>query len=240
MNSVTDSQGVLDRRRREQARQAVLEAARRRAPAIRSVVFTRNRKVMLSLGDRGTTLRLQERFVDAPAAVLEAIGALLNPRSQRERATARQRLAAFLSGAELPPPVRRRRRVYASDRPYLARLQAEFDRVNEAHFGGELPRVPIYLSSRMSRRNGHFCVDPPEIVISLRLCEEAVEGEAEITLRHEMIHLWQQVTGTPLGHGADFRRWAKRLDVRPRATREVRWKKDESGNDAASSFSPAA
>lgn len=206
------------------ARERILEAARTRAPAIRDVVFTRNRKVMLSLGDRGTTLRLQEQFVDAPAEVLNAIGALLNPISQRERAMARDRINGFLSGLELPKPARRRRRVYASDRPHLERLQAEFDRVNEAFFDGELPRVPIYLSGRMSRRNGHFCTNPPEIVISLRLCEEAVEGEAEITLRHEMIHLWQQVKGMRLGHGEDFRRWARRLDVRPRATRQVRWK----------------
>lgn len=240
MNQVVGSQANLDRRRRAHAREVLLDVVRRRAPAIRDVVFTQNRRVMLSLGDRGTTLRLQERFVDAPAAVVEAIAALLKPRSQRERASARQRIEEFLQGTELPPPVRRRRRVYASDRPHLNRLQAEFDRVNEAHFGGELPRVPIYLSGRMSRRNGHFCVDPPEIVISLRLCEDAVEGEAEITLRHEMIHLWQQVNGMRLGHGPDFRRWAKRLDVRPRATRQVRWKKDEVAGGAASSFSPAA
>lgn len=209
---------------RERSEAKVLAAVRMRAPALRGVVFTRNRRVMLSLGDGGRTLRLQEQFAGAPREVLEAIGALLDPRSPRERDAARQRIGDFLRGVELPAPTRRRRRIHAGDLPHLERLQTEFDRVNETFFGGELPRVPIYLSGRMSRRNGHFATHPPEIVISRRVCEEAVEGEAEITLRHEMIHLWQQVHGVRLGHGAEFRRWAKRLGVRPRASREVRWK----------------
>ena len=96
--------------------------------------------------------------------------------------------------------------------------------MNEEHFDGALPRVPIYLSGRMRRRNGHFCADPLEIVIARRLCEHAEDGEAEATLRHEMIHLWQHVTGVRPGHGLDFRRWARRLAVHPRAIRQVVWR----------------
>jgi hypothetical protein len=36
-----------------------------------------------------------------------------------------------------------------------------------------------------------------------------------------MIHLWQYVEGHKPGHGRDFRRWAVRLGVHPRATRAV-------------------
>jgi predicted SprT family Zn-dependent metalloprotease len=75
----------------------------------------------------------------------------------------------------------------------------------------------------MKRRNGHFSVHPLEIVISRRLLTHAADGEAERTLRHEMIHLWQHESGRRPGHGADFRRWAERLGVRPRATRTVEW-----------------
>jgi predicted SprT family Zn-dependent metalloprotease len=75
----------------------------------------------------------------------------------------------------------------------------------------------------MRRRNGHFSIEPLEIVISRRLCDAAADGEAERTLRHEMIHLWQHVQGDRPDHGAEFRRWAVRLDVHPRATRDVEW-----------------
>jgi predicted SprT family Zn-dependent metalloprotease len=116
------------------------------------------------------------------------------------------------------------RRRPAADRPHLARLQAEFDRVNAEHFDGALPRVHLALSGRMTRRNGHFSSTPVEIVISRALCRNALDGEAEKTLRHEMIHLWQFVEGRKPGHGRDFRRWAERLDVHPRATRQVTWR----------------
>ena len=48
-------------------------------------------------------------------------------------------------------------------------------------------------------------------------------GEAEHTMRHEMIHLWQHVEGLPVDHGPAFRKMARRLDVHPRATRSVEW-----------------
>jgi predicted SprT family Zn-dependent metalloprotease len=80
----------------------------------------------------------------------------------------------------------------------------------------------------MKRRNGHFSARPLEIVLSRRLCTHGAPGEAEQTLRHEMIHLWQFVEGIPVDHGAAFRRMARKLDVHPRATRRVEWA-DEAG-----------
>lgn len=101
---------------------------------------------------------------------------------------------------------------------------AEFARVNRDFFADALPAVPLFLSGRMRRRNGHFVVDPPQIVIAGRLCTHALPGEAERTLRHEMIHLWQHASGQRVGHGRDFRVWAVRLEIVPRATREVCWR----------------
>jgi len=69
-------------------------------------------------------------------------------------------------------------------------------------------------------------MNPVEIVISRSLCRNATTGEAEKTLRHEMIHLWQHEQGRTPGHGRDFRRWAERLGIHPRATRAVSWKCD--------------
>ncbi len=84
--------------------------------------------------------------------------------------------------------------------------------------------MPLFLSGRMRSRNGHFSSHPLEIVVSRRLCTHAEAGEAERTLRHEMIHLWQHVQGKKPDHGTEFRAWARRLDVHPRATRRVTWK----------------
>lgn len=138
------------------------------------------------------------------------------------RLLAGRRKAAPAVPAAITPRASRRR-IAPADRGHIERLRAEFRRANQAFFGGSLPEVPIFLSGRMRRRNGHFCVSPLEIVVSRRLCEGAAPGEAEATLRHEMIHLWQHVNGRKLGHGPDFRSWALRLDVHPRATRRVVW-----------------
>ena len=196
------------------------------APHIHRVVYTRNRRTMASVPRGGPVLRLHEAFAAAPDDVLVAVARLFTARDRRTRTRARQAVGAFIR--TLPPaPVQRRPRVRVhepGDAPIIARLQAEFDRTNDAHFGGELPRVPLFLSGAMRRRNGHFSRRPLEIVISRRLCTHAQPGQAEETLRHEMIHLWQHATGKTPDHGREFRAWARRLDVHPRATRPVAWK----------------
>ena len=203
----------------------ILEEVARGGSSFERVVLTRNRRVMVSVGERGRVLRLHEAFAEAPPEVLHAVGALLAPR-RAARSRARSTIGAFIAAIPTTAGMRRQRRVPRADRPALTRLQAEFDRINSLHFGGDLPRVPLYLSGRMRRRNGHFCADPLEIVISRRLCEHAEDGEAESTLRHEMIHLWQHHPGRRPGHGAEFRAWARRLDVHPRATRDVAWNRE--------------
>lgn len=187
------------------------------------VVLTRNTRVMASLTGRGTTLRLHGDFATAPVEVLRSLAYLFVPRERMNRSEARRIVRAFLASRVTLPPVPRTRRVPAGDREHLRRLLAEFDRINADLFGGVLPRVPLFLSGRMTRRNGHFRACPPEIVLARRLCTHAAPGEAERTLRHEMIHLWQHATGAPLGHGAEFRRWARALGITPRATRSVCW-----------------
>ncbi len=201
----------------------VRSLVRRAGLPVAEVVFTDNRRVMASLAGGGTTLRLHRSFASAPDAVLRALAPLFAGRSKRERERARAAVRAFLAEQPRTPPVASARSITAADRPHLERLRAEFDRINREQFGGELPAVPLFLSGRMRRRNGHFRVRPLEIVIARRLCTDALPGEAEHTLRHEMIHLWQHVGGHAMGHGAEFRRWARALDVHPRATRPVRW-----------------
>ncbi len=195
------------------------------------LVFTRNRRVMASVADGGRTLRLHEAFADAPPEVLRAVGELFSTARRvavrsRARALIRDYLntAGVVKQSESTPRRRAPARPRPGDEPIIARLRAEFDAVNGLHFGGDLPVIPIRLSDRMRRRNGHFRADPPEIAISRALCTRAADGEAEHTLRHEMIHLWQWSTGGKPGHGLDFRRWARKLDVHPRACRQVQWR----------------
>ncbi|HEX6370138.1 MAG TPA: SprT-like domain-containing protein [Longimicrobium sp.] len=198
------------------------------APHFRQVVFTRNRRIMASVGDRGRELRLNEAFATAPRDVLVAVARLFSARDARTRARAKAAVREFIATIPLEnAAVRRRprvRQVLPGDEPHLEMLRAEFRRINAAHFGGELPEVPLYLSGQMRRRNGHFCSHPLEIVISRTLCTHAHDGEAHHTLRHEMIHLWQHASGKKPDHGPEFRAWARRLDVHPRATRRVAWK----------------
>jgi hypothetical protein len=204
----------------------VLAIVRAAGGSFRRVVFTQNRRVMASVAEGGTTLRLNVAFADAPEAVLGAVSVLFTTRDGRTRNKARETVRRFIHAIPTPttPPARRQRRVHPGDVAHLARLQAEFDRVNAEMLEGSLPRVPLYLSGQMRRRNGHFSAHPLEIVISRRLCTHGEPGEAELTLRHEMVHLWQHATERPVDHGLDFRRMARRLDVHPRATRPVRWK----------------
>lgn len=211
---------------RKRSEDEVLALVRRAGGPWERVVFTRNRRIMASVGNRGRDLRLNDSFAAAPDAVLIAASELFSARSARRRTAARETVRGFI--ARIPPapsaaPRPRPRRAAAADAAQIARLQAEFDRVNLERFDGSLPRVPIHLSGRMKRRNGHFSSNPLEIVISRRLCTHGAPGEAEHTMRHEMIHLWQFAEGISVDHGPAFRRMARRLDVHPRATRSVEW-----------------
>lgn len=211
--------------RRRVARDLLLERLQSHGAKISRVVLTDNRRVMASLTDGGKTLRLQRAFLDAPDPVIKALAHLFSRRPLVRRASARAVVREYLATLPVPDraPQTRGRRTRSSDRPYLQSLRAEFERVNAEFFDGTLPDVPIYLSGRMKRRNGHFCSEPLEIVISRRLCMDAEVGEAERTLRHEMIHLWQHEQGRKPGHGRDFRELARQLDIHPRAKREVAW-----------------
>lgn len=200
----------------------------RATPQFYKVVYTRNRRIMASAAERGRALRLNVAFAEAPEDVLVAVARLFTGKDARTRSRARARVREFIRDipADTAAPRRRprARRVEPGDQPHVDRLLAEFRRVNAEKFDGALPEVPLFLSGSMRRRNGHFSSQPLEIVISRQLCTHAAPGESELTLRHEMIHLWQHVEGKKPDHGAEFRAWARRLDVHPRATRPVEWK----------------
>jgi hypothetical protein len=207
----------------------VLAVLRRHGAPHRRLAFTRNRRTMISVGKDRSLIRMHHAFAAADESVLAAVAVLYTPGAPaRKRAAARPAVRAFVNALPLEQaePRPRVRRAHPRDRVQVERMQAVFDEVNRASFGGRLPRVPIHLSHKMRRRNGHFSSRPLEIVISWRLCAHGAPGEAEETMRHEMIHLWQYVEGLPVDHGPVFRRTARKLNVHPRAVRPVRWKGD--------------
>lgn len=209
----------------------VLRLTRAGGCAATTLVLTDNRRVMASVASRGATLRLNAAFLSAPDEVLYAVGVLFSPARKPRRLLAAATVRAFIR--DIPAAVviacPRPRRIPAADGEPIRRLRAEFERVNAESFAGALPPVPIFLSGRMRRRNGHFSADPLEIVLSRRLWALGEAGEVEETLRHEMIHLWQHVSKFPVDHGASFRRMARLLGVHPRARRDVRWRAGATG-----------
>jgi hypothetical protein len=211
----------------ERSEDTIAAVLRRFGAPYQRVLFTRNRRTMISVGRDRSLLRLHQAFASADDAVLGAVAVLYTAGTRgRRKAEAKRTVQRFIDAipVEAAEPRPRRRRREEGDEAWLARLQGEFDKTNREQFRGRLPRVPLHLSRAMRRRNGHFSPRPLEIVISWRLCVHGAPGEAEQTVRHEMIHLWQYLEGVPVDHGPAFRRMAHRLDVHPRATREVRWK----------------
>ncbi|WP_420129496.1 SprT-like domain-containing protein [Longimicrobium sp.] len=227
-NAPTSKKASAPAKRAGRSEAEILAVVAPIAPHFRKVVFTRNRRIMASVGDRGRELRLNDAFATAPREVLAAVARLFSARDAQTRSRAKAAVREFIATIPLESTaVRRRprtRQIEPGDEPHLQMLLDEFRRINASHFGGELPEVPLYLSGQMRRRNGHFCSNPVEIVISRTLCTHAHDGEALHTLRHEMIHLWQHATGKKPDHGPEFRAWARKLDVHPRATRRVAWK----------------
>lgn len=135
------------------------------------------------------------------------------------RRAAQHEILSFRAEAHAPGPPQRRR---TADRPQpgdlekAERLARLFGEHNARHFGGQLPELPIRLSGRMRSRLGQLCLrhdtgEPYEITISRHHVERHGWEETAHTLLHEMVHLWQQVSGHRVDHGARFR--AKALEI---------------------------
>src|SRR5688572_24402910 len=70
------------------------------------IVYTRNRRVMVSVAEEGRTLRLHESFAAAPPETLHAVARLFSTRSQKERTRVRELIRAHLQRSLTPSPVR--------------------------------------------------------------------------------------------------------------------------------------
>ena len=194
--------------------------------------ITENRTVLVSLS-RQRVLSVHKAYLDAPDEILQAIVKFVAPGARRDvRRRSQQvivdwyastwRLGDWATGhrprrPEVPRP---------GDEETLTRLRLLFSQFNERYFSGALPAIPICLSSRMRSRLGQLTLDPSgqpaDISISRRHLRAHGWDEAGHTLLHEMVHLWQCVSGQKVDHGSKFRAKAREVGVEAAARRWVR------------------
>ncbi len=188
------------------------------------LTLTRNRNVVMSWSARGG-LRLHAGYAWAPDHVLAAVVRYLRPRlPRRERLAARRHFLAFPVDryvASRPRPAAARRMIPPRHRDSVARLAALHQQLNQRHFGGRLPAIPIRLSERMSTSLGELRADragrPTEIIVSHRHLVRDAWSAVIDTLLHEMVHQWQGEHGLSIDHGVTFRRMARTLGIMPRS-----------------------
>jgi predicted SprT family Zn-dependent metalloprotease len=93
--------------------------------------------------------------------------------------------------------------------PEVAELYRMFERFNWMYFAGQLPRVRIEYSKRMSSAGSYT---PQRRLIRIgRKYHQLFPDELEDTLKHEMIHILH------LRHGAAFKAEAARIGASVRA-----------------------
>jgi hypothetical protein len=182
-----------------------------------------NGRVMVTM-DPARGLRLHRGYAYAPDEVLAAIVRWARPlQTRRERRAAARVMLGFGVHDHVPRPSPRRRTAEPAepgDDHRLSRLSALHAAVNQRWFQGRLRPIEIRLSSRMRRKLGHY--EPasegvPAISISRRHLRRDGWPAVEQTLRHEMVHQWQDEAGLPVDHGAEFRRKARAVGIEPRA-----------------------
>jgi len=183
--------------------------------------LTRNRNVMVSFS--GATLRVHEGYVGAPLEVLRAIIVFVEGRTRAERRSAQRVIVGYpIPSASFAV---RRPRTRPEDRPLVAELARWHQSYNVEHFHGRLGRVSLRVSRRMRSRLGHYTCAvhgvPAEIAISRRHIRRDGWEEVLHTLLHEMVHQWQDESGRPIDHGADFRAKAREVGVTPYARRTL-------------------
>ena len=194
---------------------------------------TRNRTVLVSLSSK-RVLSVHRAYALAPDRVLKAIVRFVSRGTSRDMRRAAQHEIVSFHQAVVPPSDHpdhhdrpaRPPRPRPGDAESLERLGLLFQALNQRHFMGSLPPVPIRLSGRMRTRLGHLSLDragvPTDITISRRHLAAHGWDEAEHTLLHEMVHLWQCTVGHKIDHGPRFRAKAREVGTVAAARRWVR------------------
>lgn len=97
-------------------------------------------------------------------------------------------------------------------------LQTAFDIFNKELFANELPEV-LFTLTRKKNTLGYFWADRfalgeqsrHEIALNPRYFIERSPEDTALTLLHEMVHLWQQIFGSPSRSGYHNREWAEKM-----------------------------
>jgi hypothetical protein len=159
--------------------------------------------------------RVHHMFLEAPAEVVHALAAFAGPRrgAAARRREAGTRIDAFVRRNRARIAVPRADRLLARGRVHD--LQAIFDRVNDAHFGGEIEARIGWGPVRPGRRRrtvktGVYVQDARIIRIHPTLDRaEVPEFYVATVVFHEMLHQAvpaHEVNGRRIVHGAEFRR----------------------------------
>lgn len=213
----------------------MLDALRARgAHRLRRVRFRRNRSRMISLSADHASLNLQECFRAAPGPVLDAVAAFVTAPSSNaafRRAVARMRSWWDGQEGEDGGTLRGAPLLRCCATPEQAAVFAAlYERLNDLHFSGTLPRdIPLRVSDRMSRRFGHIHYTKRggnrvvvEIALNVDLFLRGNERHLEETLLHEMAHAEAWLEHGHRGHGPLWRAIAGRVGCEPRACSRVR------------------
>ena len=200
--------------------------ARLRAMGLRNVdalLLTTKRRTMVSI--KGRMLRVHVGYLGAGDDVLTAIVAFVMARRGAGRTAAMHVIIGYARGLTEHSAPARVARTHPADEALAERLEIAHAEMNEARFGGELQGIPVRVSRRMKSRLGHYSParggEGAEIAISQQHLKKHGWASAMETLLHEMVHQWQAETGRPLDHGTQFRKKAREVGIRPRATRAV-------------------
>ena len=201
---------------------------------IARVRFKPNRSRLISLSMDHRALNLHECFRGAPDPVLDAIATFLAaPHGSAGQRTAVRVMRVWSEGQAPEDPADRPLRLRASaGTPAQQQFLLEaYRQLNRCLFGDRLPdRIPLRLSHRMARRFGHVeyrrvrgeAREIAELALNADLLIAGNERHLLDTLLHEMAHVEAWVIHGHRGHGAVWRRCARRLGCEVRALSWVR------------------
>ncbi len=209
----------------------LLELRRRGALRLSRVSFRRNRSTLWSLTQRGRVLNVHVAYGSATDELLDAFAVLAREGGVRSRA-GRQAANAIGTWPAVGYALQEARAARENGlagpccaTPEQARyLRALYRYFNATRFGGRLPEtIPVRLSSRMVSSLGHMLPAEEdggprrvaEIALNVDLMLPGNGAERVDTLLHEMAHAADYLETGNRGHGASWRRWARRVGARP-------------------------